>query len=351
MGISDRLGIIRQALSGAPPSQDERLMQLYWNRAELKKELGRLQDQQRALFDQIKKQEAANAQLRQQFEELEIHLGQPEAAIHAIIYFQLRGLWRITSQKLARFAGQLRHQQDERERRRQLIEFDQQRRRRLAEFDKRLVAARARTQLHETQATALHDRLQTMRGFWNYFRRRRLREEIQAERGQADLAATEVTDLSDDRAQIEATPPPDYSGMSVDGRRVVNTTVIAYAQQLVVLLNQGGIALLAKETTGKRASEVRYGDAKECAQLMTLLRQLLATISSESDDLTGLKERTDSLRATATYRSDADTIALTDSIGTLPPPPTPVSGLETASRTGINVLVDDYWRLYETLLQ
>ncbi len=59
----------------------------------------------------------------------------------------------------------------------------------------------------------------------------------------------------------------------------------------------------------------------------------------------------DALRAVAAYRSDADTVPLTDSIGTLPVPVKPVSGLETANNAGVNVLVDDYWDLYQALLQ
>ena len=42
---------------------------------------------------------------------------------------------------------------------------------------------------------------------------------------------------------------------------------------------------------------------------------------------------------------------LTDSIGTLPAPAAPVSGLETVNRAGVNVLVDDYWDVYQSLLQ
>jgi hypothetical protein len=30
---------------------------------------------------------------------------------------------------------------------------------------------------------------------------------------------------------------------------------------------------------------------------------------------------------------------------------TPVSGLEAGNRAGVNVLVDDYWDLYQALLQ
>jgi hypothetical protein len=35
----------------------------------------------------------------------------------------------------------------------------------------------------------------------------------------------------------------------------------------------------------------------------------------------------------------------------LPVPTSPVSGLETANRAGVNVLVDDYWDVYQALLQ
>jgi hypothetical protein len=137
----------------------------------------------------------------------------------------------------------------------------------------------------------------------------------------------------------------------VDGRRSVNTAVIAFAQQLAANLSGGGIAMLAKETNSKRVFDVRYGSREECAKLMALLRDASKLIGDRVDDLSGLKQTTDALRAAATYRSDADTVPLTDSIGTLPVPSAPVSGLETVNRAGINVLVDDYWELYRALLQ
>ena len=84
---------------------------------------------------------------------------------------------------------------------------------------------------------------------------------------------------------------------------------------------------------------------------MTLLRDSLAMLKDDNENLSGLKERTDALRSSASYRSDADTVPLTDSIGTLPMPTAPVSGLETANRAGVNVLVDDYWDVYQSLLQ
>jgi hypothetical protein len=351
MAIS-RLSNIRQLLPGArQPEQDERLLQLFWNRAELKKELTRLQDERLKLLEQIRNQETATARAKEHVQVLEEYLGNPEIAVHALVYFQLRAVWRAAGARLGRFADQLKQQQTDREQRRQVIEFDQTRRRELADFDRRIHDARSRADMLEAQIKLMDAKLAAMRGFWNYFRRRRLAEEIEVERAQWDQAATLVTDLSDDRTNLEETPPPEFPGISVDGRRVVNTAVIAYAQQLVSALAAGGLAMLAKETTSKRLFDVRYGSPTDCARLMTLLRDGLAMLKDESENLGGLKERTDAVRATASYRSDADTVPLTDSIGTLPVPTAPVSGLETANRAGVNVLVDDYWDLYQSLLQ
>ena len=197
----------------------------------------------------------------------------------------------------------------------------------------------------------MRSKLQHMRGFWNYFRRRKLREEVEVGRAKWEIAATQVTDLSDELTDAELAKAPDLAGLSVDGRRTVNTAVIAFAQQLVLALSQGGLAMLAKETTTKRLLEVKYGDREDCGRVLALLREANSVIEQKTADLKGLKDRTDVLRAEAIYRSDADTIPLTDSIGSLPAPKSLVSGLETANRAGINVLVDDYWDVYRALMQ
>lgn len=349
MGISDRLG---QLLSGTRQAdEEERLLRLYWNRAELKKELSRLQDERHELIEELKKQEAAALRAEEKRTQLEVHLGDPEVAAHALVYFQLRALWQSCSARLARFSQQLQSQQQDRERRRQLIEFDQTRRRQVADLDRRLTEARAIADKLEVQLKKLEGQLASLRGFWNYFRRGKLAEQIEVLRPQWDEAVTRVTDLSDDRADAEEQQPVAFDGISIDGKRIVNTAVIAYAQQLVGLLSAGGLAMLAKEATSKTVYDLRYGSREDCVKLMGLLREAKQLANRDSEDLGGLKEYTDALRARATYRSDADTTPLTDSIGTLSPPAAPVSGLESINRSGVNVLIDDYWDLYEVMLK
>jgi len=352
MGISERLSSFRQRLPGAaPPQEDERLLQLYWNRAELKKEVTRLQDERHKLLEGMKKQESASARMREQLDQLEEYLGDPEAASHALIYFQLRSLWRACAARLEKFAGDLRLQQEDRERRQEAREFEEVRGRQVAECERKLNEARESAGFYETQLKTLEARLNAMRGFWNYFRRRRLSEDVEIERDRWDAAVTQVTDLSDDHAAIESSQPPAFAGLSVDGRRAVNTAVIAYAQTLAASLSQGGVAMLAKETTARRAFDVRYGGRDDCARLMALLREALVMVTEVNEGLSGLRQRVEALRATAVYRNDADTIPLTDSVGTLPAPAAPVQGLQVVSKSGINVLVDDYWNLGKVLMR
>jgi len=120
MGIADRLENIRSLLPGnsRPTVDEERLLQLFWNRAELKKELNRLQVEHHALLEEIKKQESAVIRADERLEQLQKYLGDPEIAMHALAYYQLRALWHMCAEKLARFAQQLFKQQQERERRR-----------------------------------------------------------------------------------------------------------------------------------------------------------------------------------------------------------------------------------------
>jgi hypothetical protein len=349
MPISDRLSQLMPA--ARPPQEDERLLQLYWNRAELKKELSRLQSERHSLLEQLKQQQGAVTALREQVDQLEAYLGDPDIGAHALVYFQLRGLWRTCAEKLKRFGEQLQRQQEERERRRQAAEFDQTRQRELAAMDARLLEARANADALDAQVKMKETKLAGLRGFWNYLRRRRLAAQIENERVNWDVAATLVTDLSDDRADLESKAPPEFPGLSLEGKRIVNTAVIACAQQLVATLSTGALAVLAKDATGKHVFDVKYGGRNDCDRLMVLIREALSVISAEQEDLVDLKERTDRLRINATYRNDADTVPLADSIGTVPVPATFVPMPQWEQRSEVNVLTEESWDVYRALLQ
>jgi len=352
MAIGEGLGGLRQLLKGSkPPVEDERLLKLYWNRAELKKAFSTLQDERYALTEDLKKEEAAALRAKEQLEELEEHLGDPDTGLSAITYFQLKRLWRCAAMRLVKFSGELGRQQEERERRRLLIEFDQGRRRKLAAIDRQLLDAQSSADTLEAQLKLMENRFTSLGGFWNHFKRRKLGESIAAQKQRWEQALARVEELNAARSSLTASVPSEFQGLSVDGRRTVNVATIAFAQYLLERLSRGGLAALARETNVKRVFDVHYGSIEDCTRIMAAVRGALEMIAEERDDLAAIKERTDRLRAGATYRSDADSVPLPDSIGVVPVLESPVSDLEATTRAGgVNVLIDDYWDIYRALM-
>ena len=143
MRLRDEARRLIQRLAGHRPSaEDERLVALFRNRAELKKELGALDDERHRLLDRLKLQEGATMRVEEQFAALEQYLGRAEEGYKSLAYFQLKGLWRVAAKRLEQFAAELTRQQKDRERRQQLAEFDRVKRARVADVDRELVEAR-----------------------------------------------------------------------------------------------------------------------------------------------------------------------------------------------------------------
>ena len=101
-----------------PVEESEKLLELYWNRAELKKEFADLRKEQFHLQDHIKQQEGVTARVQQKLDDLEQLLNDPEWVYNVIIFYQLRNLSLRCQNKLEKFAEQLKQQREQRRRRR-----------------------------------------------------------------------------------------------------------------------------------------------------------------------------------------------------------------------------------------
>jgi hypothetical protein len=343
MNLRDDLRRLIARLAGRRPSaEDERLVELFRNRAVLKKELSALDDDRHRLLDRLKLQEGATMRVEEQMASLEAYLGRPEEGRKSLVYFQLKGLWRAASQRLEKFAGELAQQQKDRERRQQLAEFDRAKRARLADVDRELVEARVLADQLQAEQKLAQQRLATLGGFWNYFRRRSLEEAIATRAARVESALTVVTDLSDRRHSVEAEPPPVFESISVEGRRAVNLAVIACAEWLYERLAPGGLADLARQTTLRRVFESSYGGPEQCEALLGTVARALGELEKQAVDLGDIKGRTDRLRRTAVYRADSDTIPAQDSVYA----PEPPGGAPAA-----NLLLEEYFDIYRVLLR
>jgi hypothetical protein len=345
MRLPESLRRLRNRLAGREPNiEDERLFALFRNRVELKKELTALDDDRHRLLDRLKLQEGSTMRVEEQMASLEQYLGRPDEGYKCLAYFRLKALWRVTCKRLEQFSAELARQQKDRERKTQLAEFDRARRERVALVERELIEARVLDeQLHAEQKLA-RLKLASLKGFWNYFRRRGLLDAIQAREQRIVAAAGQIESLVAQVDAIQAEPPPLFEGLSVDGRRAVNLAVIGYAELLCDRLAPGGLAELARQSTLKRVFDASYGTQQECQALMQQASQAVADIERMSEDLAEIKARSDRLRSSVVYRSPEETVPNANSI---------VSADASAGtrRMAPNVLLDEYWEIHSALVR
>jgi hypothetical protein len=215
-------------------------------------------------------------------------------------------------------------------------------RRRAADVDRELVEARVLAEQLQAEQKQARLRLQDLRGFWNYFRRARLADAIEARGPRIEASLTQVTDLGDRMHEVDSEPPPVFAGLSIEGQRAINLAVIAYAESLCDRLSGGGLAELARETKLRRVFDTDYGGRDECIALMQLAARALADLEQMHDDLADIKARTDRIRRTAVYKGANEVIPTHDSI--LPP-----NGQKQAQPLP-NVLLDEFWEIYRALV-
>jgi len=346
MSLSDGLRRLRNRLAGRRPSaEDERLVALFRNRAELKKELNSIDDERHRLLDRLKLQEGATMRVEEQLDALEQYLGRPEEGYKSLTYFQLRAVWRTAARRLEQFSHELARQQKDRERRQQLAEFERQQLARVADVDRELAEARVLADQLQAEQRLAQRRVAELRGFWNHFRRRRLADDIATRAARIDSALRALADLDDRRHEVEANPPPIFEGLSLEGRRAVNIAVIAYAEALYERLSSSGLADLARHSTLRRVYESSYGGPEECMHVMQRAARAIADLEQMQDDLADIKARSDRLRRGAVYRSPEDVVPTQDSIQ----PPAQASPARRSPTA--NVLLEEYFDIYKALVR
>jgi len=333
-------GLRLPAVGRGEPVEEERLLKLFWNRAELKKELQRLDDQLHTLRDRIKQQEGANSRLQEQLEQLELRLGTPDGGPDALVHFALRNLWRECRTQLEQFAGDLRRQRQDHERKRQLNEFKQDREERLKLADERLREAEAVMSGEQDRLVEAEERLARLRGFWNHFRRREQAFELEAQRERVGAAQRHLADLGEARRTIEKEAWPEFPGLSVEGRRAINLAVICYAQLLYSRLSTSGLAADARLATHRRVQDASHGSRTECLDRLDEIAAATAAVGARQGIAPEIRVRTEKLKSMVSWRTSDDVV----------PAPASVPAVAEDGHGG-NILIDDYWDVYKVLLR
>lgn len=334
-------------------TDDERLLDLFWNRADLKKRFSTLRDQLDAQRDEIKAKEEEIERARQDKRALEGMLVDPDTAFTAMVYYQLRGLYESARIQLESFSEELSNQQKDRERKKQIMEFNQDREKRLKDVSAQI--ARIKTEADEAKQAlaALEGEFATLTGIFNYFKRRKMQPLLEQRRNHYESVRSRIEELFDRRIKLESEPWPDYPGLSAEGKRVINLAVIALAQHLYIHFSENSLGEMSRVTTLKRVQDIDYGTRPDCEFLMNRIAEAVLSMKNDRGFANELRARSKFLRTRAEFRSEHDTVPVPGSIGNIP---IAVPGIDLGNTVAgvpleVNVMIDDYWNLSKVLLR
>ena len=316
-------------------------MQLFQNRAGLKKAYADLKDEFHLLRDRLKQQEGATIRVQEQLDALGDLLADARTGFAALVFYQLRGLWKTCHQQLSQFATDLTRQQEAKETARHKSECETERNLRLGDVDTRLQEAAADADLKREHLAAAQNELTRLTAFWHYFRRRRLQKSLEVLKQGVVLADAVVGDLHAERSAINNEALPEFPGISLGARRNINLAIISYAESLCEHVDAFGLAARAKEAVARRVHEMSFGSRADCEGYMQRVQKAHAAIANQKQITTGVRAKLERLRGISEYRNTADTVPTADSL----------AAATAASASNWNVLAEDYWDLYKLLLR
>ncbi len=335
----DKLSFLKVgADAGAMSAEDERLMQLFQNRAGLKKAYADLKDEFHLLRDRLKQQEGATIRIQEQHDALGELLADPGTGFSALVFFQLRGLWKTCHQQLSKFAADLTSTQQQRETAKHTAECAAAKSVRLEDVDQRLQSAVQNAALERQKVTNAEHALTRLTAFWHYFERRRRHKALGPLRHAVSLAEGEVTHLQAEHNTISDEPFESFPGISLTARRNINLAIISYAELLCENVDTYGLAAKAKEAVARRVHDMTFGTRAECEDFMARVQKAQQMIAAQKQLMATLKIKMERLRTNCEFRNSADTVPTADSLVAAGPSPW-------------NVLAEDYWDLYTLLLR
>jgi hypothetical protein len=342
------LSAILERQASAPT---EELLKLYWNRADVKRELKALRRERFELLDKLKEQEGAILRAQEQLEGLERLLTNPLAAANAMVYFQLRHLWRVGAQRLEQFSRELQMQREKRERAQLHDAETAKRQRRLDAVKEKMAGLADKRRTTGDEQARLEQQLASMNALVRLFRAGALKRQIAGLASGRQMLEEKLEELRGLIEKIQGEPLPEPEGLSLDSRRLINTAVIALAQHLVVHFSEHELASLAKTSTERAVADMKFGDRRDCDRMVERVREKIEELKQQKTFADQVKRRTDLLLTEVKYRNETDSVPSVECLQTINRVPgAQTSELDMARRTSdaplrINVVADDYWDL------
>ena len=328
---------------------DERLVDLFWNRAELKKAFARLKAERDLLQDRLRQQEGQMLRLQQRISQLEGLLSEPGQAANAALYYQLRNLWALGRRRLERLARDLAQDAQQTELRSATSRFEARREASLREIDAQIATVEARILksdqgLHRLVGTPLRRLWRALAG------RQKHQSEISALQATRAAASGQLDVLRERREKICAESMPAPTDLPLSRKRQINLAVIGLAQELLLHFSSDGLADLARQASLRQLGDLDFGGRSNCRRLSRRAAELTQSLDARTDLPERIRRRIACLGASAAYRLESDAVPESGCCMLIARELSQSGAMVGDAVEATNVLADDYWDLCGVLV-
>jgi hypothetical protein len=332
-------------VSNEKGDENEKLVELFKNRAELKKEFAKLRKEQFRLQQRVKEQQGTTARITQKLEHLESLLVDAEWVHTVVVFYQLRALNKRCQRKLAKFAEQLKQQREGRLQDGQLAGWQEDLKQEMAALQQQIGEHRMHIQVLEDRLQAERHRLESMSGLAKVMKGR-------AASGEVDEIAAQLADAQQVEQEllleldgIQKREPPDTPGLGIGDKRSINFTIIAFAQQLFLQFRDQRLAALVKESGDKSVGAINYGEKDDCDSLLAHVQKQADSMEKLADFADVLKRRTALIAEHAVFKNDDDVVPIPGTVATV----FAIDANGVVREKDTNLLGENYWGLSDVL--
>ncbi len=327
--------------------EDERLLSLFKNRVELKKEFAKLRAERERLADQLKQQENATLRAQQKLEQLEGLLADQECAGNAIVFYQLRGVWQNCRRRMRGFTGELSNAWKEREHQQQIAVFEKQRATTLNEIQQKTDDLGQKRAHISAEVGTVEASRKKHRWFWNFSRRRELKVRIDGLHSAQSVLDERIGELNGLRDTCLEQPQPAFPGISNSGLRAINLAIVALAQELYLHFFEDEFSNLAREASIRQVGDAQYGDPGACRELSRKIDLRVRALEESADLAARVQVRAKYLKNQVEYRRDTDTVPVAGDFAQMP---RSVENGNAVGQLNVNVLAEEFWDIFTILL-
>ena len=323
----------------------DKLLDLFRNRAELKKEFAVLREEKYRLQDRVKHHEGATARVQQRIDHLENLLLDREWVHNVVAFYQLRRLAGHCKSKLARFAEQLKQQREKRIHGLAVKAWNEGRDETAAGIEREIGEQRLQVQLMEDRLQSERHRLMTMNGISKIFRGRRLAANIDQIAARIELGQGRETELLQALESNYNLDAPECQGLNLAVKRAINFMILSYAQQLYLHFDEDNLVNLAKEAGEKSVGAVNYGDKSDCDRLIERLERRWDSMEGMTDHADVLQKRAKLITEHALFRRSDDATPIPGSVATV----FDINANGVVRQQDVNLLGDNYFGIAKIL--